>query len=119
TKAEAVNQVDGHGHVQRIDRHHLIMHLRVIDVAVRGDDVVGVHTEGHDGGVIDRAAGIDDPNERTVVLVADGARLKRSGREFLPHWTCRDETSERMYHTLVPFFICPRYSATVIVPLTR
>src|SRR5260370_23893554 len=33
--------------------------------------------------------------------------------------TLGSETSDRMYHTLAPFFICPRYSGTVIVPLTR
>src|SRR5260370_14298205 len=45
-------------------------------------------------------------------LLAEKFRPRRAA-------TLGSEASERMYPTLVPFFICPRYSGTVIVPLSR
>src|SRR5258708_20035911 len=71
------------------------MHLGVIHIAVREAYVVGVHTEGHDWSVIDYAAGIDNLNKRTIVLVTDGTGLKSSWRELLAHVTRRNAADRR------------------------
>src|SRR5260370_11100873 len=70
------------------------MHLGIIDITVRKADVVGVYIECNDRSVIDYTGRIHDLNKRTIVLVADGARLKSSWRELLAHRTRRD-TADR------------------------
>ena len=66
-EAEAVDQIDCYGHICRIDRHYLVMHFGIIDVAVRKVDLAGAYAERDHGCVVDHVAGINDSHQRTVM----------------------------------------------------
>ena len=68
SKAVAVNRIYSDGHVHRIDRDNLIVHVYVIDIAIRKTDVTGVHIERDDRRIVDHVGRIQEPNKRTYSL---------------------------------------------------
>jgi hypothetical protein len=95
SKAETVNQVEGHGHVHGIDRHDLVVHLAIVHVAVWKVDVVGVNIKRDDRGVIDDAASVDNLDKWTVVVVAYSPGLRCGRRELITYRPGRDAADGR------------------------
>src|SRR5438552_12561025 len=53
SETEAINQVQSNRHLSRIDRHYLVVHFGIVDVAVWKLDVIGFHAERYHGGIVD------------------------------------------------------------------
>ena len=95
TKTEAVDEVKGYRHVDRIDGHDLVVHLAIVHVAIGEADLVGVHVERHHWSVVNYICGIDDFDERTIVRVPNGSRGCKRGRKFVT-WRARNNLPFRL-----------------------
>src|SRR5256884_9392627 len=51
-KTKSIDQIYGHRLSERINRRYFVVNLAVIDVSVGEIDLIGVHTESHDGRVV-------------------------------------------------------------------
>src|SRR5271169_2782808 len=74
-ETKAVDELDGHCHVHRVDGYYFVVYLAVIHVTVWEVDLAGVHTERHDGCVVNDVCGIHDAQIRAIVGITNSTRL--------------------------------------------
>ncbi len=81
-EAEAVDQVQGNGHVDRIDGQNLIMNLGIVDVAVGEVDLAGIKVVRDHRSVVDNALGVCEADVRAIIRITDLAGHGGLGRKF-------------------------------------
>src|SRR5258708_34622166 len=92
-----MDQVDSHRLGERVDGHYLVVNLAIVNVSIGEIDLIGVHTESHDGSVVNHACGIRDLDKGTVVCIADSTRLCRNRRKFRSEWPWNDIANRREF----------------------
>src|SRR5258708_343304 len=81
-ETKAIDQIYGHCLVDGIDWQDFVVYVAIVHVPIGEVDLAGVHTEGHDGSVVNHASGIYDLHKGTIICIANGAGLKGRGRKF-------------------------------------